>query len=398
MDFSLSPEAREWQERARAFAQEWVKPAVANEWEPDPSARVAWDVIEAGSKAGFRTLGVPPEYGGPNPPLKPLTMALILEELATADPGIAIYFNHSMKDVRAVARNATKEQRDRFFADFTSDHRYLTAHASTEPEHGADRYLSPPEFRFKTTAVRDGDDWVINGRKHCIAAGNEARLVLVQANTDPSKPAAEGTTMFMVFRDTPGLKQGAVHDKAGLRLINNSEVIFEDCRVPHSQVLGTVNQAIPQRRGQFNDNGLYSMSMKLGIARAALENALDHAKNRVQGGTTIIDHQAVGLKLAEANAHVEVIRTLMYRYAWMVENQAESDKKFGELATWVGVESAFRAAVLALQVCGCKGAWLDYAAQKHVRDAMMYFPNDGTHTIHLLSAHEMLKGDGLTTL
>lgn len=391
MEFGLDAHAEEWKARARDFARDWIGPTVDKEWEQDPAKRVSWDVIEAGSKAGFRTCGVPPEYGGPDPGLSPITMAVILEEFATADPGTAIYFNHAMKDVRQVARLANKKQADSFFEEFMADDRFLTAHASTEPNHGADRYLPSSNWHFDTTAVLDGDEWVINGRKYCIAAGNEAGVILVQAATDTSKPYTEGTTLFMVFRDAPGLLQGETHDKAGLRLINNSEVIFENCRVPRNHVLGDVHRAVSQRSGQFNDNGLFSMAMKLGIARSAYENALEHASTRVQGGKVIIEHQAVGLKLAEAKAHVETIRTLMYRYAYMNETPGAFDKTFGELATWTAVESAFKAATLGVQVCGCRGAWLDGIAQKHLRDAMMYFPNDGTHTIHLLTAHRLIS-------
>lgn len=395
MTFGPGEQELEWQERAREFAQEWIKPAARErEWIADADERMPWDVIEAGSRAGFRTAAVPPEYGGPNPPLSRLSMALIVEEFAAADPGIAGYFNHAMKDVHQVLRLATAEQRETFLKAFLADDRYLTAHASTEPAHGADRYLPQPDFKLDTTAVLEGDEWVINGRKHCIAAGNEAGIMLLQATTDPTKSYAEGTTMFMVFRGTPGLIKGPVHDKAGLRLLNNSEVILKNCRVPQNQVLGRVNEAVPQRKGQARDNGLFSTAMKLGIARAAVDNALEHARERVQGGKRIIEHQAVGLKLAEADAHVETIRSMMYRYAWMLENPDHFDGKFVDLTVWMSVEAAFKVATLGVQVCGCRGAWLDYQAQKHLRDASMYFPNDGTHTIHLLRAHKRLVDAG----
>lgn len=392
-EFDLDDRSRSWVERAQQFGEEWIKPASVREWEPDPARRVSWDVIEAGSRAGFRTCGVPPEHGGPDPELTPLTLALIVEAFAAADPGIANYFNHAIKDVRQVARLGTDEQKERFFRDFLTDERYLTAHASCEPEHGSDRYLPPDGFRFDTTAVRNGDEWVLNGRKYCISAGNEARLVLVQATTNSVAEFREATTMFMVYRENPGLRQGAVHDKAGLRLVNNSEVILEDCRVPDRDVLGRVNHAVTERRGQANDNGMLSIAMKLGIARRAFENALEYARQRVQGGRPIIEHQAVGLKLAEAAAHVETIRSSLFRFAWMNATPGAFDQKFSELTTWLTAELAFKVATLAVQICGCQGVWLDNEAQKHVRDAMMYFPNDGTHTIHLLNAHQLLIAD-----
>ncbi len=392
----MTEQAREWKARAREFAREVIAPASEREWIQDDVERMPWDVIEAGSRAGFRTLAVPAEYGGPDPAVDPLTWAMIVEEFATADPGITHYFTHCIKDVRQVVRRGNEEQKTRFFERFLADDRFVTAHASTEPGHGGDRYLAPKGFRFDTTAVRDGDEWVINGRKHCIAGGNEAGMVLVQANTDPTKDFAQGTTMFMVWRDNPGMKKGTVHDKAGLRMLNNAEIIFEDCRVPAEDVLGTVNNAVGERTGQARDNGMLSMAFKLGVAQGAYETALEHATQRVQGGTEIIRHQAVGVKLAEIYAHVEIIRSLMHRYITVNQQTEGYDAKFGDVATWTAVESAFRAATLGVQICGCKGTWLDHKAQKHLRDAMMYFPNDGTHMIHLLRAHNrMIRDAGL---
>ncbi|MQB02304.1 MAG: hypothetical protein GEU78_19095, partial [Actinobacteria bacterium] len=150
----LDDEARQWQARAHDFANEYIRPAAQREWIADPDERFAWDVIEAGSRAGFRTAAVPPEYGGPNPALSPLTLACVIEEFAVADPGIAICFNHAIKDARAVARIGTQEQAAAFFEEFVEDDRYLTATALTEPEHGSDRWIQPEGFHLETTAVR----------------------------------------------------------------------------------------------------------------------------------------------------------------------------------------------------------------------------------------------------
>lgn len=393
-DLILDDRTRAWQTRAREFARERIRPgALEREWIQDPNERMPWDIIEAGSRAGFRTMGVPPRYGGPDPELSPLAAALVIEEFAAADPGVASSFNHVVKEIRQIARAGTEEQKEAFFAEFLADDRYLTGTAMTEPGHGSDRWLQPDGFHFDTTAVRDGEDWVINGRKHCITSGNEAGLLLVQATTDTSKEYPEATTVFMVRRNTPGLRRGVVHDKLGLRLVNNTEVIFDNCRVPHSQVLGEVNKGISNVSGFMHDNDLLSLGMKLGIARAAYETALDHAKNRVQGNTPIIAHQAVGLKLAEMAAHVEMIRSQMYRLAAMLEGREVFDPMFMELATWQSVESVFHVATLGVHVCGCRGVWLDHPAQKHLRDALVYFPNDGNHTTHLLVAHRMMMND-----
>jgi alkylation response protein AidB-like acyl-CoA dehydrogenase len=390
--FDLTPQEVEWQERARTFATEKIRPAVAREWITDPYERFPVDVVRAGSEAGFRTCTVPPEYGGPEERISYLAEALIMEEFGAADPGIAMMFSHSMKDVRQVERFGTAEQRAWFYREYLADPEYLMASGGTEPNHGADWLLPYDNFHYDTQAVLDGDAWVLNGKKHCISNGAQAKMLLMFACTDPTKPFAEGTSMFMIPRSAPGIKRGSVHDKLGLRLVNNAEVIFDDCRIPKENLLGTLHRAIAERSGYIGENNLLSLAIKLGIARSAYDEALAYASQRVQGGKPIIGHQAVGLKLAEANALVEAIRSMLYRLAWMGDNPETYDHKFAALATWFAVESCFRAATLAYQVCGCSGAWLDYPAQKHVRDALIYFPNDGTHTIHLLRAHRMMQG------
>jgi alkylation response protein AidB-like acyl-CoA dehydrogenase len=394
MDFELTADEREWRGLARQLADEWIRPTILEkEWEPDPADRVPWDAIEAASDMGIRTCTVPPEYGGPERPVSSLAMALIIEEIATADPGVAIYFNHTMKDIRQITRLASQEQKDDILPRFVADSRFLMAHAATEPAHGGDRYLPPEDFRFDTVARLDGDEWVINGRKHCISAAVEASIVLVQASTDDEAGYTDGTTLFIVPGDAPGLVRETVHPKAGLRRINNAEVVLNDCRIPAANVLGRVNGAIAGRRGQMNDNGLLSMAQKLGIARSALEDTLAHARTRVQGGKPIIEHQAVAVKVAEMHAQVESIRSMMLRYAWMNDHPESFDKSFTEGATWLAVEAAFRVCTLGVQVAGCQGAWLDHTAQKHLRDSMMYFPNDGTHGIHLLILARLLEQD-----
>jgi alkylation response protein AidB-like acyl-CoA dehydrogenase len=391
VDLQLSTAERAWQERAREFADRWIRPLDhRREWAPEGAARRPWELIEAASRAGFRTCTVPPEFGGPEPPMSFLAEALVMEEFAAADPGIAFVFNHAMKDVRQIERLATPEQKRWFYPEYVRDHRYLMASAGSEPEHGADWLLPYADFHFDTAAVLEGDQWVLNGRKHCITNGAEAKLILIFAATDPSRPFAEGTSLFMVPRSAPGLRAGVIHDKLGLRFANNAEVVMEDCRIGRDMLLGGLHQGIRQRQGYVGENSLVSLGIKLGCARAAVETATNWARRRVQGGKPIIEHQAVGLKLAEAATLVEAMRSMCYRVAAAMADPQTYDARLNAMATWFGAEAAVRAALLAFEVCGCHGAWLDHQAQKHLRDALMFLPNDGTHTIHLLRVQRML--------
>lgn len=388
----MDSDAKSWQQRARKFADDYIRPAglLEREWVPDYAERMPWDIIEAGSRAGFRTMAVPPDFGGPNPSLTPLAAAFVIEEFAAADPGVASVFNHVIKEVRLIDRLANKEQKKEFYEAYVNDDRFITGTAMTEPEHGGDRLTTPVGFRYETTAVLDGDEWVLNGRKHCITNGNEAGLLLVHANTDPSQDYAHGTTMFMVPRQSPGLKQGRTHDKIGLRMVNNTEVVFDNCRVHKRFLLGEINKGVTQVGSFMRDNDLLSLAMKLGIARSAYQTALDHAREREQGGKPIIEHQAVGLKLTEMAAHVQTLRAQIYRLAYMIDHPDDYEPMFNELATWHSVEAVFKVATLCVHVCGCHGVWRDHPAQKHLRDALVYFPNDGNHTNQLLAVHKYL--------
>lgn len=390
MDFRLSEQETALRDLARDFGQRHIRPGLLErEWEMDPEKRFPWDIVEAGSAAGLRTLTVPPEYGGPNPRVTPLARALVIEELAAADPGVSIIFNHSMKDPKLIDELGTPEQRDWFFPAYMRDPLYLTATAGTEPAHGSDWQLPYDDFHFDTTARLDGDAWVINGTKMSISLGAEAKLIIAYAATDISAPFSRGTSMFLVPRG-PGV-QASVHPKVGLRMINNSRVDFDDVRVPRSFLLGELHGAERTRQGFVGENNLLSAAIKLGIARSAFEEALEYARQRVQGGRPIIQHQAIGLKLGEIFSLVEAMRAMVFRLAWMMENPAELDRKYSPTLLWYGAESCYRASTLAMQVTGCGGGWLTLSGQKHVRDAMMYFPNDGTHTVQLLKVHRLLQ-------
>lgn len=388
----IDSDTQAWRDRAKTFADEHIRTAglLQREWVPDYSERMPWDIIAAGSRAGFRTVAVPAAFGGPNPPLSPLAAAFIIEEFAAADPGVASVFNHVIKEVRLIERLANEEQKKEFYEEYMKDESFITGTAMTEPEHGGDRLTKPEGFSYETTAVLDGDEWVINGRKHCITNGNEAKLLLVHAKTDPNADYTNGTSMFLVRRDSPGLKQGATHDKIGLRMVNNTEVVFDNCRIHKRYLLGEINKGVTQVGSFMRDNDLLSLAMKLGIARSAYETALNFARERVQGGKPIVEHQAVGLKLAEMLAHVQTIRAQIFRLADMIRHPEEYEPMFNELATWHSVETVFRVATLCVQVCGCHGIWRDHLAQKHLRDALVYFPNDGNHTNQLLAVHNQL--------
>ncbi len=315
MDFQLTEQEKALRDLARDFGERHVRPGLLErEWEPDTAKRMPWDIVEAGSAAGLRTLTVPAQYGGPEEPPSLLALALVVEELAAVDPGIANTFNHALKDPTQVAALGTKEQRDWFFPEYMKDPRYLTATAGSEPNHGSDWQFPYEDFHFDTTAVLDGDEWVINGEKTCITHGMYAKMIILYACTDPTKPISQGTTCFLVPR-VPGVLVGSHQPKVGFRMLNNCGIVFDNCRIPKNMVLGEVNGGRGTRDAILHHDCPYTVAVRLGTSRSAYEEAVEYAKIRVQGGKPIIEHQAVAVKLGEMYSLVEAMRAMMYTLA-----------------------------------------------------------------------------------
>ncbi|NBR30227.1 MAG: acyl-CoA dehydrogenase, partial [Betaproteobacteria bacterium] len=318
MDFSLNDEQRAWQMKARKFAAEHIRPrSLKREQIADPKETWDWDLIRLGSEQGFRTLVVPKKYGGHEVDF--VTQALVMAELARADSAISKAFSQNWKWSHLISSSCTEDQKERFLKPFVADHSFVIGSASTEPNSGSDnRY--PPEgskFGYRLKAEQQGNDWILNGEKCFIANGGIGKLFFVSARTDFSVPAREGMTVFLVPGDTPGFRFGKRFNKAGWRFYQNAELIFENARIPHANVVGKVNggwQARTSDPSQFNDLELAANAV--GVCDAANETALAFVKSRRQGGRPLADQQVVQLKLAEMQMLTEALRAYVMRTAW----------------------------------------------------------------------------------
>jgi len=381
VDFQLTEEDLEVRELAHRFAEKEIRPIVAEtEWLPDPSARIRWDVVEKGSKLGFRTMTVPREFGGLGASL--LTVVLTLEELAWGDLGAAILFEQTLKTARRIARLGSTAQKERFFGEFLKDDRYLLAGAVTEPAHGSDKILAPGKVRLDTTAKPDGTGWILNGTKHFITNGSEARLYLVTA-TDLSPPNWGGWTILMVPREARGLVVSRIHEKVSQRLSNNAEISFRDCWVSQESELGTPATRTAEGAHFWLESNVEAASMMLGTARAAFESALDFARDRIQGGNRIIEDQAIGMTLAEMVALIESARTLVLRAVWEAE-QSKPNFSFGPMVKYHSAEVAFKVCTKAVEVFGGPGIMMELPVQKYLRDSLSAFHFDGTQQVALI--------------
>ena len=323
MDVSLTDVQREWQLKARKFAQEELRPiSLERDRISDPRETFDWDIIRKGSRLGFRTAVVSKEWGGHG--IDFVTQALVIAELARADSAIAKTFSQCWKWSHLIAAFCTPDQQQRFLKPFLADETYLLGHAGTEPNSGSDHRLPPeddPKSGWRLRAERRGDEWILNGEKCFIANGSVGKLFFVDARTNPEVSIREGGTEFLVPIDTPGLRVGKVFNKSGWRFYQNSELIFENARVPHANVVGEVNGAYKTRHGTFGDLELSANA--LGVCDDAAEMAMAHARTRREGARYFGDNQTIQLKLSEMHMLSEALRSFVMRVA------AEGDAKTG---------------------------------------------------------------------
>lgn len=376
MDFSLNDEQRAWQLKAREFADEHIKPiSVERDRVLDPAGTFDWDVIRKGSKLGFRTAAVPKSWGGAG--LDFVTQVLVAAELARGDSSIGKTFTQCWKWSHLMATQCSDEQKERFLRPFMEDHDYLLGRGITEPDAGSDNRL-PPESDvragLKLSAKRDGDDWVLNGTKVFIANGTVAKLFIVDARTDPNVSVKFGTTMFIVPRDTPGFRIGKVFNKSGWRFYQNTELIFENARVPDANRIGTVNRTDAKRNREVAGSDPFSdleyTANALGVADAACDQALHYARTRIQGGKPLIAQQAILLKLNRMFILAEALRSFVLRAAWEHDNKIKSP--IGALVMNFSTDVIQETSELNLEIHDAGPCEVDHAADKLVNDGFIW--------------------------
>ena len=376
MDFSLTDEQLRLQDLARRFAYDELQPQARElDRRPDVTEAFPRDLLRRASALGLRTLKIPREHGGLGADI--LTEVIVHEEIAVGDTGFAMTLGHCWREGWMLATFTTPEQRRRFLSEFMADDTYLTSFAITEEHAGSDHglpYTEDPEAGVRTFAELEGDEWVINGRKRFITNGNVARLIVVVARTRRGVPWTEGISVFLVPADAPGFRVGRIEDKFGLRLNQNAELIFEDCRVPKENLVGGLNEG-QQFRHRFNRGSKSREAARtLGIARAAYEAASAHARQRVQGGRPIIEHQAISTILADMAIDIELARTLLWRAAWAADHDQQRSRPLEDMASLFASQMAVRAATTALEVYGARGSLRDNPVEKLVRDAHTMLP------------------------
>jgi alkylation response protein AidB-like acyl-CoA dehydrogenase len=370
----LSPEQIEIRDTVRDFVTQVVKPAALKPARLEAHERpLLIDVLDQAAQMGLRTLALADDLGGVG--ADALTCCIVTEELAAGDPDLAAVLAQT-STLAHILFDAmmTAEQRAIFLPLFLAEDRYHLAFAEHEPDREPALGINyhrplPAGAPFQTTAVRDGNDWIINGVKDRVGNAPIAQLFVVQAQT------GAGVSTFVVPRDTTGLSVKADAGPTRWQHGATGEVTFADCRVGADNLIGSEG-----RSALAIDNGRripQEQALALGIGRAAYEAALDYAQLRVQGGRRIIEHQAIGTKLAEVAVRLEVARAAIWQAAWASDHSAAfADRSLPDLplSTMAQVyvsEAIYRATKDAAECFGAMGVMKDMPLQKYVHDALI---------------------------
>ncbi len=388
MHGNLSEEQRMMRQSCRDFVDDVVLPFIRHNWQREwlmtPQDRLPKEILEGAEKVGIRTLGVPEEFGGIelDKASEVQTFAIISEEIARGDSGLADKLVQNWK-VSVLLRNlATSHLQKKWFTRLIEDPQFLLAHCLTEPRGASDRWLpyNVPEAAMQTRAVKQGKDWVINGRKQFISNGYDAGLYVVYANTNPKVGMLQGTSSFLVPRDTPGLTVARCNETLGCRFMNNGELVFEDMRVPEDHLL-VENDALGKAAVYFRPGKIIQASKNLGVGVRAFEVTSDYVQNYVQGGRILIKHQAVALRIADMATRIEAVRALLGRAARAVDESAADADMLCNMVKLFASEEIMKVAQHAVELHGGNGMMLDFGVEKLFRDAAIFLHMDATTDI-----------------
>jgi alkylation response protein AidB-like acyl-CoA dehydrogenase len=384
-DRYLSAEQRLMRQTCRRYVDEVVRPFIAanreREWLFDPDLRLPPEILQAADQTGLRGLGVPERFGGIglDPATEAQTFSIIATELARGDSGLADKLVQNWKISVLLRSLAPQHLQEEWFPRYMADPQFLMAHCLTEPRGASDRWLpyNAPEANMDTTAVRTGGHWVIDGRKQFISNGYDASLYVVYANTDRSAGMLQGTSSFLVPRETPGLQVTRCNETVGGRFMNNGEIVFEDCRVPEDHLLAH-GDALGQAGVYFRPGKIIQAAKNLGIGIAAFDDTAAFVQQRVQGGRILIKHQAVAVRVAAMATKLEAVCALLRETARAVdENQPDATRRCDMVKVFASQE-ILQVCQHAVELHGGYGAMLEVGVEKYFRDAAVYLHMDAT--------------------
>ncbi len=387
-DLQHFPHLEELRLRVRAFANEVVRPRVA-ELDQAPADAFDWDLVRAGHEVGLLRLVVPTEFGGLGCGI--VGVAVALEELAAACAGTALIFGATLLGQAPILLSADPALQARYLPLFTGPEPVLACNAVTEELAGCDLLIPEyAEFAEGVLIARPAEGgYLLNGRKRFITNGKVAHYASVYGNIQ-GNPGATGLTCFIVPLDSPGVTRGEVADKMGYRACLGSELIFENVAVPADHIVGGEGTGMYINIQQMNMARASVAAISTGVARGAFELAKDWAGERIQGGKPLYRHQFSARKLAEMSAKIDASRLLYMRAAHAADNEIPAPAYEPAVAKLFADQVAIEVAQEAMSLLGARGYLRSFGVERYVRDSLGARIYEGTPEVLALAVTEAL--------
>ena len=383
MDFELTQEQRDIQKAAREFAE--------NELDKDYSLEIErsrtfpWEVWKKACELGFVGIDIPETYGGQGFDL--LERVIVTEEFCRSGAGVGLHASHPGLGIEIILWSGSEDQKKKYLPPLCRGEGLLSS-AFTEPDRGSDLVSSP----LATSAVKDGDQYIINGTKTFITLASIAKFIIVLCQTDPdANPPYKGQSTIIVETDREGIDVTEL-EKMGWHAAPTTEVAFTNVKVPLQNLIGKENQGFYQSI-QFLDRFRAMIgAASVGMAQGAFERALEHAKAREAFGRKIGQFQAISHKLAEMVTKIETARLLVYKAGWNLDRKGKVDPMLFSMAKWYPARVAVEVCDEAIEILGGYGYMLENEVERFYRDARALEIVEGTREIHKNTIARFLLG------
>ena len=380
MNFAPTDEQKMVREMVRKYSESHIKPIAA---ELDRTHRHPGEICRELGEMGIMGVAVPTEYDGAGMDNVTYVMALIEISKACASCGVIVSVNNSLYGY-PVNAFGTEEQKRKYLSPVAGG-KVEGCYALTESSAGSDAAA------LKCRAEPRGDTYIVNGVKTFITSGNLARYCVLAATADPAAGYKGIINLIVDLRETPGFKVGKVEEKMGILASGTAELVFEEAEVPAANLLGRPGQGFRQMLSGLDAGRIGIGAQACGIGRAALEDALEYAKERVQFGKPIATFQAIQFKLADMATELDAAELMLLRAAWLEDNGLDFEKE-AAMAKYYASDVAMRAAIEGVQIFGGYGYIKEYPAERHMRDAKICQIYEGTNEIQRIVVARKLIG------
>ncbi len=377
MDFELTEELRMLEDMAYKFAQNELAPL---SHECDREEKYTPEVVKKAAENGLVGAWIPEEYGGAE--AGSLGLAVITEQLSRVDMGIGLNVVAASFGSEAIYLYGTEEQKKKYLPPVCRGE-MVSAGAYTEPDAGTD------VAGYRTRAVKDGDDYVINGNKMFITNGTVCDFMIVQCITSPEEKPHNSFSMIIVPSDTQGVTSTKITGKMGVRSSDTAEISFEDVRVPQENLVGEEGRGFYQLMHFFDTTRPMVAAQGLGLSQACLDASIKYSKERSVFGAPLGNFQLTQAKLTEMAIKIEALRGLVYKAAWLID-EGRPDYTLAAMAKYLSGETAVFCANAALEIHGGYGYIEEYDVQRYYRDAKILELYEGTKEAEIMTIGRFL--------